>query len=144
MNERIPRRLAAAAVLAVPVAVAVAVVALGSGGGAAPSGADRDGAAGPSASPTVRTVLVSSERMPPPSEPGSVLRALRLSGRVPTRPTSGTVLTDEDCAADARGISRCVNRVRVASGRTLTLRHPHRMMEVPCLSPGEPVSVRAA
>ena len=89
-----------------------------------------------------RTVLVSSERMPAPSAPGSVLHALLVSGAVPGSTTRATVLSDRDCAPDARGVSRCVNAMRLQDGRTLTVRHPHRMMNVPCLEPGERVRVR--
>ena len=88
-----------------------------------------------------RTVLVSSERMPAPSVPGSVLHALRISGVVPGSMTRATVLSDRDCAPDARGVSRCVNAMRLSTGRVLAVRHPHRMMNVPCLEPGERVRV---
>ena len=94
--------------------------------------------------PDSRTVLVSDARMPGPSRAATQLHALRVSGPMPSRPAPATVLTDEDCAPDGRGISRCLNRVRLRSGETLSLRHPHRMMDVPCLSPGEQVTVRPA
>lgn len=96
-----------------------------------------------SASPQ-RTLLVTDRRMPPPSPPGGRLHAFFVSGRMPGGPSAATVLTDEDCAPDRRGVSRCLNRLQLASGRTLAIRHPHSMMEVPCLSPGERVSVRPA
>lgn len=97
-----------------------------------------------SASPERRTLLVTDRRMPPPSPPGGRLHAFFVSGRMPGGPSAATVLTDEDCAPDRRGVSRCLNRLQLASGRTLAVRHPHSMMEVPCLSPGERVSVRPA
>lgn len=92
--------------------------------------------------PEPRAVLVTDDRMPQPSPSGSALNALLISGSLPARPSVARVLTDEDCAPDERGISRCLNRVRLAGGETLNLRHPHRMMEVPCLSPGERIAIR--
>ena len=94
--------------------------------------------------PEPRILLVSDARMPAPSPAATRLHALRVSGPMPARPAVATVLTDAECAPDAGGISRCLNRVRLRSGETLSVRHPHRMMEVPCLSPGEQVTVRPA
>jgi hypothetical protein len=123
-------------------ALLFATVAAGCGGGSAPAGS----AAHPGATPSneMRTVVVSSDAEPPPSRPGEPLRALRLEGSVPSRPVAATVLTDEDCAPDADGVSHCTNRLRLPGGRTLVVRHPHRMMEVPCLEPGEHVMVSPA
>ena len=64
-------------------------------------------------------------------------------GKLPARATSATVLTDTDCAADHNGISHCSNILGLASGRRITVRHDHSMMNDPCLSPGEHVRVRA-
>ena len=63
-------------------------------------------------------------------------------GRPPTRPTTATVLTDTNCAADPNGISHCSNVLHLALGRTITVRHDHSMMNDPCLSPGEHVRIR--
>jgi hypothetical protein len=63
-------------------------------------------------------------------------------GKLPATPSTAKVLTDTDCAADHYGISHCSNILRLASGRTITVRHDHSMMNDPCLSPGERVSVR--
>lgn len=95
------------------------------------------GATGPK-----RTVLVSTGHEPAPSLPGRVLHALRMAGGVPSSPTPATVISDSNCSPDARGISHCTNALRLRNGRILTVRHPHRMMEVPCLEPGEGVVVR--
>jgi hypothetical protein len=54
----------------------------------------------------------------------------------------GVVLTDEQCQPDAAGVSHCLNTIRLTSGQTIAVRHPHRMSEVPCLAPGERVTVR--
>lgn len=64
-----------------------------------------------------------------------------VSGRVPARPVMGTILTDTNCQADSYGVSHCLNRIRLAGGRTLTVRHDHSMMNDPCLAPGEHVRV---
>lgn len=55
--------------------------------------------------------------------------------------TSAVVLTDTRCNPDARGVSHCLNRLRLANGAVVTVRHDHRMMDMPCLSPGEHVSL---
>lgn len=138
-------------------AVAIVAIALGTSGwlstgapggsGAttreAPGGAVLPGSAhAPPAG--MRTLLVSNRREPARSLPGTTMRALRISGAVPAAAVVGTVITDEDCAPDAAGTSHCVNKVRMASGGVLTVRHPHRMAEVPCMTPGERIRVRAA
>ena len=51
----------------------------------------------------------------------------------------GEVMTDSECTPDAQMISRCRNVVRLASGETIVLRHPHDMTKIPCLAPGERV-----
>lgn len=121
-------------------AVLVAVGASGCGGGSSPATSSGKPAA---SQDKMRTLIVSSGREPTPSSPGSTLHALRLKGSVPSRPTVATVMTDENCAPDAHGVSHCVNRIRLPGG-TLVVRHPHRMMEVPCLEPGEHIMVRGA
>ena len=63
-------------------------------------------------------------------------------GRMPMRATSATVLTDTDCGADQNGISHCRNAIRLESGELIVVRHDHRMMNDPCLQPGERVRVR--
>lgn len=63
-------------------------------------------------------------------------------GKMPATPTTAKVLTDTDCAADRNGISHCSNILRLTSGRAITVRHDHDMMNDPCLSPGERVRIR--
>jgi hypothetical protein len=89
---------------------------------------------------TMRTLLVGREA-PPASRPGPLLRGRLVDGAMPHAALDGTVLSDEDCAADAMGISNCLNRIRLEDGRAIAVRHPHDMREVPCLAPGEPVRV---
>ena len=123
----------AAAIAGLPLAIVVIVQhATGPGANRAP------------APVATRTLLVSADRMPQPSRVNAPLHSLRVSGLLPQRGTTGTVLSDERCAPDARGVSHCLNEIRLASGRVLRIRHPHRMTEVACLSPGEHITVRAA
>lgn len=63
------------------------------------------------------------------------------SGDLSDQPINATVLTDEQCAPDSQGISHCLNALRLDNGEILTVRHNHRMHDVPCLQPGEMVRV---
>ncbi len=126
------------AAAAAGLAVAFGAVLIAGGGG---SSATRDPAH--TAPAAVRTLLVSATTAPV-SQPGLVLHGRLMAGHMPMAATSGTVLTDEDCAPDAMGISHCRNAVRLADGRTIVVRHPHDMGRVPCLTPGEHVRVRPA
>lgn len=132
---------ALAAALAIIIIAAIAISTTGGSQSASHEGAT---ALAADATDQERTVLVSAGREPAPSPPGRVLYALRIAGDVPGSTVQATVISDENCAPDARGISRCTNALRLRSGRILTVRHPHRMMEVPCLEPGEQVRVRRA
>lgn len=131
-------------IFAAPLAIVLAILAIGSGGPDADAPSPANATAHTQAEGGVRTVLVSRDRMPAPSPAGETLHALRVSGPLPTGEALGTVLTDEDCAPDGRGVSHCLNEIELPGERLLRVRHPHRMTEVPCLSPGERVSVRAA
>lgn len=91
----------------------------------------------------LRTLLVWAT-MPAPSEPGRVLQAQLRGGRMPAGVTTAVVLSDEDCAPDAAGISHCRNALQLEDGRRIVVRHPHDMRLVPCLTPGERVVVRPA
>ena len=51
------------------------------------------------------------------------------------------VLTDTRCTPDAQGVSHCLNRMRLVDGTVVTVQHDHRMMNMPCLSPGEHVTL---
>lgn len=91
----------------------------------------------------LRLLVVFTGAEPAPSE-GTTLRAQLVDGRLPAQPSVATVLTDEDCAPDAQGISHCLNRLRLPDRSTLTVRHPHHMSVVPCLTPGERVALQPA
>ena len=93
----------------------------------------------------LRTLLVFERGSRPlPSAPGSAMRARLVKGKVPSGETVATVETDEDCAPDGEGISHCLNKLRLKDGSQLQVRHGHDMSEVPCMSPGERVRVKAA
>lgn len=87
--------------------------------------------------PTQREVALSLEMPAPSSMDG--LHAMLVGGTMPGVPTQATVLTDEDCAPDAVGISHCLNRLRLPDGTEIEVRHPHDMRVVACLAPGERV-----
>ena len=84
-----------------------------------------------------------SRVMPVPSDFDG-LHAQLISGTMPTMPMDATVLSDEQCQADEHGISHCLNRLRLADGSEIEVRHPHDMHTVPCLSPGESVQLKTA
>jgi predicted outer membrane lipoprotein len=69
-----------------------------------------------------------------------------VDGAIPASVTHLTVLTDENCAPDADGVSHCINRVQFATGQGIVqavLQHHHRMSEESCLAPGEVVELAA-
>jgi hypothetical protein len=95
----------------------------------------------PSVGSDVRTLDVAAAGTTEVSPAGGPLSASYLSGTMPAGPMMATVLSDANCAPDADGVSHCLNRLRLDSGTELTVRHNHRMTEVPCLAPGERVLV---
>jgi hypothetical protein len=90
-----------------------------------------------------RTVSVSTT-MPAPSPGPRRLAAMLEDGVLPSRRAMAEVVSDTECTPDARMISHCRNEVRLADGRTIVLRHPHDMRDVPCLAPGESVLLVSA
>ena len=69
-----------------------------------------------------------------------------VDGAIPAGVTRLTVLTDENCAPDADGVSHCINRVQFETGQGVghaVLQHHHRMSEESCLAPGEVVELAA-
>lgn len=84
-----------------------------------------------------RTLLVFTGSEPSPSTSPTSLRVQLVSGSLSA--DGAVVLTDENCAPDALGVSHCLNRLRLPSGAELVVRHPHDMMDIPCLEPGESV-----
>lgn len=70
---------------------------------------------------------------------GAKVTTVKLLRGSVTRRSSAVVLTDTRCNPDAMGVSHCLNRMRLADGTVVTVQHDHRMMNMPCLSPGEHV-----
>ena len=128
-------RLRAATVLVIVAAVGAAVVVVS-------RVADSPGPV-PAGSAKSRLVVV-SQMMPSLSRPGHSVHVMLVAGSARFGQQAGVVLTDDNCQPDGVGVSRCLNTIRLASGRTITVRHPHDMMDVACLSPGEHVAVRMA
>lgn len=91
--------------------------------------------------PAQRQLQISSV-MPPPSNSDG-LRAKLVGGTMPTAAVEAVVLTDEECQADAHGLSHCLNRLRLPNGSEIQVRHPHDMTLVACLAPGEHVRLVA-
>ena len=87
--------------------------------------------------PAQRRLEISSV-MPSPSNADG-LHAKLVRGTMPRNAVEAVVLTDEECAPDASGISHCLNRLRLPDGSDIQVRHPHDMTQVPCLAPGERV-----
>jgi hypothetical protein len=118
-------------------------------------------AASNDAASTARTVVVADSARPLPRTAFFALRdclgrpatcvngaegvvvAYRVQGVAPFAAADAVVLTDESCEPDRFGVSHCLNRLRLASGRELTVRHDHNMGNDPCLTPGESVRVLA-
>ncbi len=131
-------------ILGIVAVAAITVFPVLMGGGSSTTSTGSDALVGGPSGGQLRTVLIYRTSKPEPSTPGPVMRAKLVHGRLPNSDTTATVLTDEDCAPDAAGLSRCLNKLRLSNGRVLTLRHPHRMASVPCMTPGERVRTRAA
>lgn len=134
------RTLLVAALVAAVFGVALAGCGGGSGSASSASSPEAEGTTTPR--PT-RTVTVYNHE-PSPSPSPVHLNAGLEAGTLPDKPVLGTVLTDEDCEPDTQGISHCRNVVRLPGGAKVVLRHPHAMMEVECLEPGEKVLLRRA
>lgn len=71
---------------------------------------------------------------------GATLHGTLVAGRLKPGLHGARVLSDRDCAPDAAGISHCLNELDLGES-VITIRHHHRMNEVPCLRPGETVRV---
>jgi len=67
---------------------------------------------------------------------GSPVKVSFLSGTLPKGTKQVTVVTDENCNPDAQGIYHCLNKLSYGTG-TIMVQNTHRMMDQPCLQPGE-------
>jgi hypothetical protein len=92
----------------------------------------------------LRTLAVYTDAEPAPSAHPARMRALLTKGKLPGGVVQATVLTDENCAPDKQGVSHCRNELKLPDGRTVTVRHPHRMADVPCMTRGETVRLGRA
>jgi hypothetical protein len=93
--------------------------------------------------PSLRSlVVVRPGDQLPPLKPGFV-RVDLIEGTIPAALSRGIVRTDLDCEADQAGFSHCRNQVTVGASK-VEVRHTHRMMEEPCLSPTEEVNLLSA
>lgn len=54
---------------------------------------------------------------------------------------SGIVVTDTNCEPDAQGLSHCHNRINLGNGGSIEVIHTHFMSRIPCLLPGQRVSI---
>lgn len=89
-----------------------------------------------------RTLVIGgpSDVLPGTSNQAGYLMANLLTGQIPPGAMTATVLTDTNCAPDADGVSHCLNDLQIGN-RVVTVQHHHNMAEVPCLSPGETVTL---
>lgn len=91
--------------------------------------------------PGIRTLVVAPMGSDTMSPPIGTLSGSLISGTVPLQPMMATVMSDTNCTPDAMGVSHCENQLRMNDGTMLTVQHNHRMMDTPCLSPGEHILV---
>lgn len=66
--------------------------------------------------------------------------ATLVSGTLERGSYRAVVLSDANCAPDAEGVSHCLNALSVGES-VVTIRHHHRMDQVPCLRAGESVTI---
>jgi len=89
-----------------------------------------------------RTVVVGgmTDSLPGTSNEAGYLMTNLRSGQLPDDATTATVLTDTNCEPDADGTSHCLNDLQIGNV-VVTVQHHHQMHSVPCLSPGETVTL---
>jgi hypothetical protein len=128
----------------------LAVVAIGIAVGLAVTAAPNERAQGsvvphyPGKDADTRTLVVVGAGTQEVSAAAGPMYSSYLDGTMPARPMMATVLSDANCEPDAQGVSHCLNSLRLDDGDEVTVRHNHKMTEVPCLSPGERVFVEPA
>jgi hypothetical protein len=89
-----------------------------------------------------RTVIVAhaGEGLPNFSATDKLLMTSLVDGQLPSQAMQAVVRTDANCQPDEYGVSHCLNELAVGES-TIMVRHHHKMSEVPCLSPGETVTI---
>lgn len=75
---------------------------------------------------------------------GARVTHVRLINGIVRHRMQGLVLTDTRCNPDRNRVSHCLNVIRLGNGKTILVVHDHRMMNMPCLSPGEHIVLRPA
>lgn len=84
-----------------------------------------------------RILVVAAEDTPSTAH---VLHGTLVTGKLLDGAHEARVINDRNCTPDAKGISHCLNDLAVGA-RRITIQHHHRMSQVPCLSPGETITV---
>jgi hypothetical protein len=89
-----------------------------------------------------RTVVIApgGAALPNFSRTGNLLMTSLVDGQLPSQAVQAVVRTDANCQPDQDGVSHCLNELAVGS-ETIMVRHHHKMSEVPCLTPGEAVTI---
>ena len=70
----------------------------------------------------------------------TLLMTSLVAGQLPDQAMQATVRTDANCQPDEYGVSHCLNELAVGES-TVMVCHHHKMNEVPCLTPGETVTL---
>ncbi|MEO7909600.1 MAG: hypothetical protein ABIV47_08120 [Roseiflexaceae bacterium] len=63
-----------------------------------------------------------------------------VDGQLPSQAMQAVVQTDANCQPDEHGVSHCLNELALGTA-TVVVRHHHKMSDVPCLIPGETVTL---
>ena len=89
-----------------------------------------------------RTVIVAQagEGLPNFSATDKLLMTSLVDGQLPSQAMQAVVQTDSNCQPDEHGVSHCLNELAVGKS-TIMVRHHHKMSDVPCLTPGETVTL---
>jgi hypothetical protein len=89
-----------------------------------------------------RTVIVAQagEGLPNFSATDKLLMTSLVDGQLPSQAMQAVVQTDSNCQPDEHGVSHCLNELAVGES-TIMVRHHHKMSDVPCLTPGETVTL---
>jgi hypothetical protein len=89
-----------------------------------------------------RTVIVAhaGEGLPNFNATDKLLMTSLVDGQLPSQAMQAVVQTDANCQPDQDGVSHCLNELAIGS-ETVVVRHHHKMSEVPCLTPGETVTL---
>jgi len=90
---------------------------------------------------TRRTVVIApGADLPNLSGADKLLMTSLVDGQLPSQAMQAVVRTDSNCQPDQHGVSHCLNELAVGAA-TVVVRHHHKMSEVPCLTPGETVTI---